>query len=359
MFAAFKSVVAKPSESTVRVLCGDKPVALGTIISGDGWIITKASELKGKPTCKLKDNRSFPAKVVGVEEKHDLALLKIEAQGLKPIQWADSKSAVVGNWLASPSAGTEPAAIGVVSVAARKPARTDMPMPSRFGKDAGYLGVMLSMDKGAAKIDEVTPRSPAAKAGLKVGDLVLKVSGKVVKDRISLVESIMGYKAGSTVTMEIKRGEEVKELKATLDKRPAELFNRADFQNSMGSTLSDRRGGFPMILQHDQVIKPNDCGGPLVDLDGKAVGINIARAGRVESYAIPTEAVLALLSDLKSGKLAPKEPVAPAISAVPLLEKALEKARSDMSKRRIRPQGSRGRFQERREEQEAVAGAAR
>jgi serine protease Do len=43
-----------------------------------------------------------------------------------------------------------------------------------------------------------------------------------------------------------------------------------------------------------------------VDLDGKVIGINIARAGRTESYAAPTEAVLPLLYDLLSGKLPPK-----------------------------------------------------
>jgi serine protease Do len=69
-------------------------------------------------------------------------------------------------------------------------------------------------------------------------------------------------------------------------------------------------------LQHDTVIRPADCGGPLVDLDGKAVGINIARAGRTESYAIPAEDVIALIAELKSGRLAPvkeeeeKEPTA-------------------------------------------------
>ena len=46
-----------------------------------------------------------------------------------------------------------------------------------------------------------------------------------------------------------------------------------------------------MILQHDSVLKPSECGGPLVDLDGKVVGINIARAGRTETYAIPSEVV--------------------------------------------------------------------
>ena len=60
-------------------------------------------------------------------------------------------------------------------------------------------------------------------------------------------------------------------------------------------------------MQHDSVLRPRDCGGPIVDLDGKALGINVARAGRTESYAVPSEAILPLLADLRSGKLAPKE----------------------------------------------------
>ena len=36
---------------------------------------------------------------------------------------------------------------------------------------------------------------------------------------------------------------------------------------------------------------PEDCGGPLVDLEGRVLGINIARAGRVESYALPASVV--------------------------------------------------------------------
>ena len=71
----------------------------------------------------------------------------------------------------------------------------------------------------------------------------------------------------------------------------------------MGSQLSEKRN-FPTILQHDTVIKPTDCGGPLVDLDGRVVGINVARAGRVESYALPSEVVVPLLADLMSGKSA-------------------------------------------------------
>ena len=43
-----------------------------------------------------------------------------------------------------------------------------------------------------------------------------------------------------------------------------------------------------------------DCGGPLVDLDGAAVGLNIARAGRTESYALPADVVIAAVKTLRS-----------------------------------------------------------
>ena len=66
--------------------------------------------------------------------------------------------------------------------------------------------------------------------------------------------------------------------------------------------MSNRRWGFPSVIQHDTVLRPSDCGGPVVDLDGYAVGINIARAGRVASYALPVEVVNPLLKDLQSGK---------------------------------------------------------
>ena len=69
--------------------------------------------------------------------------------------------------------------------------------------------------------------------------------------------------------------------------------------------MSKRRTGFPSVLQHDTALWPSDCGGPVLDVDGHAVGVNIARAGRVESYAIPAAAIKPLLADLKSGKLAP------------------------------------------------------
>src|SRR5262249_43086894 len=86
-------------------------------------------------------------------------------------------------------------------------------------------------------------------------------------------------------------------------KRPANFpADRGDIQNSMGTDRSERRTGFPVTLQHDTILKANECGGPLVDLEGRVIGINIARGGRTDTYAIPAQAILPLLPDLMAGK---------------------------------------------------------
>jgi serine protease Do len=73
----------------------------------------------------------------------------------------------------------------------------------------------------------------------------------------------------------------------------------------LAGNVSSRSEDFPAVFQHDTLLEPVDCGGPLVDLDGHVIGINIARAGRTEAYALPADIVQAAIEPLKSGKLAP------------------------------------------------------
>ena len=70
--------------------------------------------------------------------------------------------------------------------------------------------------------------------------------------------------------------------------------------NRMGSLTSQRAEDFELALQHDTVLQAWQCGGPLVNLDGKAVGLNIARAGRVASYALPADLVKKAVEKLKA-----------------------------------------------------------
>jgi len=306
--AAFRSVVSRPGLSTVKILCKGKEAALGTVVGEDGWIVTKNSELTGKVTVKTRDGKTYDATVVGVEDKFDLAMLKIAAKGLKPIEWAPSKSAEQGDWLAAPGTGEDPVAIGVVSVVAREPKMFEMPAPAPKS-NSGFMGVQLADDDdGQPKIGVVEKDKAAAKAGLKVGDVVLAVQGETVSDVEGMIRKVQSFKAGDVIKLKIKRDGKEQEIQLTLGKRPAGQDSRGDMQNRMGSTLSTRRGGFPAIMQTDLVIPHTACGGPAVNLDGKAVGVFIARAGRTESYIIPSERVQGLISDLKSGKLKPKPP---------------------------------------------------
>ena len=296
----FRAVVAKPSQSTVRVLVGGKEVALGTIISADGWILTKHSELKGtKLTCKFADGDEYDAELMGFDVPFDLAMLKIDAEDLTPVIWSDSKVARVGHWVASAGIGKDPVAIGVVSVAAREVKGAKKIAPS--GSAGGYLGIALELEFAGVKVQEVFADSAAKKAGLKADDQILALNGEAVANTDEFLAILSKSKSGDEVKLKIRRDDEEHELKATLGQRPGSKGgkSRGDIQNNMGSKLSERRAGFPIVLQHDSVLNPADCGGPLCNLEGQVLGINIARAGRTESYAIPSEAVRPLLEKLK------------------------------------------------------------
>jgi serine protease Do len=213
----------------------------------------------------------------------------------------------VGSWVATPGMNQIPVAVGVLSVSAREIEGGEL---ARRGSGGGFLGIILSRDaiKEGVKIGEIIPGGAADKAGFEEADVIIAVGKTRITDPETLFNSLQEIKPGQTVTVRVKRGSEIVELKPKLGNRPVEPgMQRADFQNKLGSELSHRRTGFPMVLQHDSILRPVDCGGPLVDLDGKVIGINIARAGRTESLAIPAEAVKPLLNDLKSGKLAPSK----------------------------------------------------
>src|SRR5262245_20793132 len=303
LLAAFRKVVGRASHGTVRVKCDGQTVALGTVVGADGWILTKASELGDGPVvCRFRDGRELKARVVKTHDRYDLALLKVNATGLKAVAFEESRTAPVGNWVASPGLGSNPVAVGVVSVSARTP--TNQELQEAQARRGGFLGVGLEPADEGAKIGHVMPRTAASRAGLKVNDVIVAVGETAVSDDAALISLLRTYKPGDLIRIKVKRGEKDLILRIKLGKRPE--AERADFQNRLGSDLSRRRLGFPMILQHDTVLKPADCGGPLVDLDGRVIGINIARAGRTESYAIPGEAVLSLVKELSSGKVAPQ-----------------------------------------------------
>ena len=294
--SAFRGVVSSASKSTVVILSKDKQIALGTIVGSDGYVLTKNSELKGELICQFADGAKLEAKVFGIHDATDLAMLKVDAENLTAIQWRESEPSV-GDWLATPGLEQDPVAIGVVSVGSRK-----------ISASSGILGILIEEGDKGPRIDKVMSGSGAEKAGLQVNDVIQSVNGKVMKTRLELINTVKNFRPGDEIRLSVVRGEETLSITATLGDRS--LFDpgghRQNFQNGLGGPLSQRRAGFPSALQHDSVLRPRDCGGPIVDLDGKAIGINIARAGRVSSYALPVSVIKPLLPDFLAGKFSPE-----------------------------------------------------
>jgi len=75
-------------------------VGSGFLVDEEGYVLTTSSVVQGasKAEATLYDGRTLSAKIVGVDDKTGLALLKIEAPGLKPLKLADSDQVEVGNW---------------------------------------------------------------------------------------------------------------------------------------------------------------------------------------------------------------------------------------------------------------------
>lgn len=305
---AYAEVASKALDATIRVFNGKDRAALGTVIAPEGLVLTKASEVITNIECELADGTKVPAKVVGIVSDHDLALLQLDlskaAGRISYVNLFDGATPVVGTLLASPTPDLEPAAVGVLSAA-----------PRAVAKQRGRIGVQLDLAaNGPARIVVLYPNTPASRAKMAEGDIITSVQGVEVKTRDECQNELQKYEPGDTVKMAAKRGDQVMEFTLTLAGEA--IFseaqgrqNREEFQNRLGGDLSRRRVGFKSVIQHDTVLIPADCGGPLLDIDGNVIGINIARAGRVASFAVPSNIIRTVLPDMIAGKFAPRSDV--------------------------------------------------
>jgi serine protease Do len=162
--------------------------------------------------------------------------------------------------------------------------------------------VLLGEGERAPSVQEVMKGSGADKAGLLVDDVITHVNGQQVTSRNEMIEKVRRYRPGDRIQLQVARGDESLAVTAVLSTLSGIHASRENEQIGIHGPLSDRTAGFPSIFEHDSVLKPTDCGSALVNLDGKVVGVNIARASRVATYAIPASKILPLLDDLKSGQ---------------------------------------------------------
>lgn len=310
VLARFEPSVSSAGANTVEVICRGRVVALGTIVRADGYIVTKASELVGPARVRLGDQELF-ARVVNGNGPNDLALLKIDAKGLTPVRWA-SESPALGSLLVVPGADQRPLAMAVVSVDARAiPEGVNNIRIQQPGKPLlGISELKADQEAGGVRVGSVMQDSAALHAGVKDGDLITQLNGQPTPSAADIVRAIQQANVGDTVTLTIQRGEETLELEATLGERPTmpqpkaqdDRKSAAQVYSARGGKLSDRRTDFPLALTHDAVIWAPQVGGPVLNTDGQAIGINIARYGRTATYAIPAEHAKQAIEAMMGGR---------------------------------------------------------
>lgn len=291
VLAGFKAASRKVQKSVVEIQSRGRIVALGTVIDSDGHVLTKASEmprLRGRIRelkCRLHDGSYTTAKLIREDNQFDIALLKIDPKNVEPIKWQDDKLQT-GQWLVSAGRSGNPHCVGVVSVLGR----TTEPIP-------GFMGIGGERGNfGGARVRSLSEGKAAEQAGFRVGDTVSEVNDVRIYNFSGLQQRIKQFNAGDMVKFKLRRDGEDMTLYMRLDRR-GDALNATD---ELNGPVNRRAGGFPIVIQHDSKLKPEKCGGPVVDLAGNVVGINIARAERTASFMIPARRLQSIINKLKA-----------------------------------------------------------
>jgi S1-C subfamily serine protease len=109
--------------------------------------------------------------------------------------------------------------------------------PSRSG--APFLGIRAestgqNAQHEGAVVRDITANSPAAKAGLRRGDIVTKVGDKEVKDFEDLLNALSQHRPGQKVNIEVMRNGQTKELSVALGQHPRGQFQEEEQRGAPG-----------------------------------------------------------------------------------------------------------------------------
>lgn len=137
----------------------------------------------------------------------------------------------------------------------------------------GYLGVLISLEKGKLTVGEVEDNSPAEKAGLKKGDHILKVDGKAIKSA-DVFRSLMQAKlSGEKVELSVERGKETMTLSPALI-ATSRMMTPNQQKGGIGVTVEETKDGIGIQLKSVNANGPAEeaglkIGDVLLKLDGK------------------------------------------------------------------------------------------
>ena len=263
-------------------------VGSGFVYSADGFIMTNAHVVDGadEVIVTMPDKREFKARVVGADKRTDVALVKIDATGLKPVRIGDVERLKVGEWvmaIGSPFGLDNTVTAGIVSAKQREtgdflpfiqtdvainPGNSGGPLINMRGevvginsqiysRSGGFMGISFAIpideavrvaeqlkvngkvtrgrigvaiepvDKdvadslglprlGGALVRGVEDGSPAAKAGIEPGDIILRFDGKAIEKSADLPRIVGNTKPGTRAAVEVWRRGATKTLTITV-----------------------------------------------------------------------------------------------------------------------------------------------
>jgi serine protease Do len=88
--------------------------------------------------------------------------------------------------------------------------------------NGGWIGIYTEGTDAGLTVRQVAPDSPAAKAGLKEGDLILQVNNKKMAVRTEFRDAIRARRAGELVTLKVKSGTVERLIEVKLGRQPQE-----------------------------------------------------------------------------------------------------------------------------------------
>jgi len=195
----------------------------GFIISEDGYILTNNHVVDDADQIlvHLNDRREFVAKVVGKDERSDIALIKIDADGLKAVKIGDSQDLKVGEWvlaIGSPFGFDQTVTAGIVSAKGRNlpsenyvpfiqtdvainPGNSGGPLFNLDGKVVGINSQIYSRSGGFMGLSFAIPIEMA----IEVADQ-LKNGGRVSRGWLGVLIQDMNAKLAESFGMDRPRG---------------------------------------------------------------------------------------------------------------------------------------------------------
>jgi S1-C subfamily serine protease len=258
-------------------------VATAVWVGQEGYFLAKASEVPELEKQRIRWAEGQTAAIREIQRltAHDLVLAQaVSVQGVTPVKFETAAvKTSYGQWLASPVKGGREIRIGVISAKQRK-------IPG-FGAAMGIrMDEQTTPRIRGVRISGVAEESPAAAAGLRAGDVITSINQKAVQAMQEVFEQIKNFQPGDYVEVKYSRDGKATSARVRLASRTKVMMNW-DGEDFANGGISLRTDNFASVIQHDLPLSPQDMGSPLFDLEGRALGINIARVDRVTTFALP------------------------------------------------------------------------